>query len=523
MKAYDEILEQADIAVESGHVKEAIDLFQKAITVRPDFIDGHYKLALLYNRQGSLDEAVAGFKHVIDLNSRESSAWNNLGVLYYIRNDFEQAEQAFREATTCDEKYGDAWYGLGRVLVKQDRREEANDALCQCIRWDPLNHKAQHMLDDLAFKPTLKHVQNLHIGFVTIWFERGQSYVTKTLRDVTAEGHETFVFARTGGVGNQPMLETGGFWDVPNLTTYRQYVIPPDVLMKWIKDNRLDVVVFNEEYDWELVRAAKSTGAKVVTYLDYYKDDWMPSMQLYDAVLCSTFRTFYLVKEFCNAYHIGWAVDTDLFCPKEAGNGEYTFFHNAGWLGINYRKMTPAVILAFDAISNYLPDATLFVHSQAELTKLPPEIVKIIKKNERITYHIETLPAPGLYHKGRILVFPSKLEGLGLPLFEGMACGLPAIVTDAPPMNEFVENGKNGILVKVAKKVTRGDHISFPETIVNVNDLAKKMYALGKDDDQINEMGMNARSYAQNHLSLDRLRQRIQLLLNDITKLINDG
>ena len=131
------------------------------------------------------------------------------------------------------------------------------------------------------------------------------------------------------------------------------------------------MIIFNEEYDWNLVAAAKNTGIQVLTYLDYYSEVWKPYIRLYDAVLCSTKRTFLMVKDICNAHYIGWGVDTELFRPGESEDKKYTYFHNAGWLGNNYRKMTPSVIIAFDAVSRFLTEATLFIHAQAELEKLP--------------------------------------------------------------------------------------------------------------------------------------------------------
>jgi len=348
------------------------------------------------------------------------------------------------------------------------------------------------------------------IGFVSIWFERGQSYVTKILRDVLAAEHKTFVFARSGAVFGQTKLETEGFWAVPNLTTHADYQIPAGRLCEWIRTNRLDAVVFNEEYDWRLVQAAKDTGVKVLTYLDYYKDEWAPLMRLYDAVLCSSRRSFDMLKEVCQAYYIGWGIDTDLFRPEDGPGGKFTFFHNAGWLGINYRKMTPAVILAFDALSRRLPDATLLIHAQVGIEKLPAEAAAIVRRNRRITYRIATVPAPGLYHEGRILLFPTKLEGLGLPLLEGLACGLPAIATDAPPMNEFVRDGVTGLLVRVAQKIERTDRIAFPETLVDVNDLSYKMAIMAAIPEQVAVMSNNARSYAQENLSLAGLASRIR-------------
>ena len=46
-----------------------------------------------------------------------------------------------------------------------------------------------------------------------------------------------------------------------------------------------------------------------------------------------------------------------------------------------------------------------------------------------------------------MLPFPSRYEGFGLPLLEGMAAGTPVISTDIPVVNEIIEHGKNGLLI----------------------------------------------------------------------------
>lgn len=356
----------------------------------------------------------------------------------------------------------------------------------------------------------------LRIGFVTVWFERGQSYVTKTLRDALESEHETFVFARSGIVQETPKHETCGQWAVPNLTTHSTYDIPADTLLSWTRANALDVVVFNEEHDWALVAAVKEAGLTVVTYLDYYKADWAPHMRLYDVVLCSTQRTYELVRDVCRAVYVGWCVDTDVFRPRRAIEPRATFFHNAGWLGINYRKMTPAAILAFDAVKHALPHATMFIHAQVGPEKLPPSTQRILARQKGITYHVETLPPPGHYHRGQILLFPSKLEGLGLPLPEAMACGLPVIATDAPPMNEFIRHGRTGLLVRVAERVTRRDAIAFPETLVDVGDLVACMVELGRDPERARAMGGAARAYAVRALSREAFGTRVRRLFEKL-------
>lgn len=521
--SYRQLVMRAQQLAESGAHADAVGAYREAAALAPDRPDAHYDLALVHHQGGELVKAVACFEKVSMLTPEDATVWNNLGVLHYGQGEMDAAAAAFREALSRDRRYVDAWYGLAKVLVGRGCTGEAARALRACLRWEPQHDRAREVLDGLRAEAELPRVVGLRIGLVSIWFERGQAYVTKTLRDVLARHQATFVLARTGGVYGQAKLETQGFWDVPNLTVHPDYRIPPSKLTEWIRQNRLDAVVFNEEYDWDLVRAAKSAGVKVLTYLDYYKESWKPLMFLYDGVLCSTLRTFYLVRDVCEAHYVGWAVDTDLFRPREGASGEgdkFTFFHNAGWLGINYRKMTPAVIEAFDRVSHDLPGATLLVHAQAELERLPPRVVRIVHENPRITYGVETVPAPGLYHQGRILLFPTKLEGLGLPLLEGMACGLSAIATDAPPMNEFVRDGYNGLLVRVARTETRADNIAFPETIVDLNHLAHRMLELGRDEVRVKEMGSNARRYALEHLSGDRLAEKVNSVL---VSLLEDG
>lgn len=471
---------------ENGLYKEAIESYKKAVENDPFFISAYYNLALLYHQIKQYDNAIINLKKVIELNPNDVSAFNNLGVIYFANSMLNEAKVHFEKALLIETNYKEARDNLKKVQQKLQQKILIQSPTEQSINTQHNNKKY------------------LKIGFVSVWFERGQAYVTKTLRDVIAQEHETFVFARTGSVYGRPMLQTDGIWAVPNLMIFDDYVIPHEVLGKWIDNNAIDVVIFNEEYDWSLVDFCKKKGIKVITYLDYYKDDWKPYMHLYNAVLCSTKRTFHLVKNFSNAYYIGWGIDTELFKPSNNDEKKYTFFHNAGWLGINYRKMTPAVIFAFDAISRYNPDITLFIHAQAELERLPPEIVTIVRNNPRITYHVETVPAPGLYHKGSILVFPSKLEGLGLPLLEGMACCLPAIATDAPPMNEFVQDGYNGLLVKVAQRFTRQDNIAFPEEIVDINDLTLKMDYFMKNPELVHKMQKNARNSVNNYTTFGK-------------------
>lgn len=55
----------------------------------------------------------------------------------------------------------------------------------------------------------------------------------------------------------------------------------------------------------------------------------------------------------------------------------------------------------------------------------------------------------GLFSASDIYLQPSKAEGLGLPVMEAMACGIPVVATDTGALHELLENGR-GFLVDSA-------------------------------------------------------------------------
>ncbi|WP_322815500.1 glycosyltransferase family 4 protein [Chloroflexus sp.] len=52
-----------------------------------------------------------------------------------------------------------------------------------------------------------------------------------------------------------------------------------------------------------------------------------------------------------------------------------------------------------------------------------------------------------LLRASAVLPFPSRYEGFGLPVLEGMAAGVPVVSTDIPVINELIRDGEDGLLV----------------------------------------------------------------------------
>lgn len=59
-----------------------------------------------------------------------------------------------------------------------------------------------------------------------------------------------------------------------------------------------------------------------------------------------------------------------------------------------------------------------------------------IKENVVLSGYVSEETLLSLYNKAAVFVYPSLYEGFGLPPLEAMACGVPVIISDIPPLRE---------------------------------------------------------------------------------------
>ena len=214
-----------------------------------------------------------------------------------------------------------------------------------------------------------------------------------------------------------------------------------------------------------------------------------------------------------NAWYIPWGADLSLFSPKkkEVQKKALTFFHNAGMNP--YRKGSDLVIQAFASMKE--KDCKLIIHAQVGPDVLEATIRHMLD-DERITWIQEEVPAPGLYHLGDVYVYPSRLDGIGLSLPEALACGLPAIVPNEGPMNEFVFDGLNGKWVDVARRWKREDGYFWPMNEVKVSALAEAMDEIALDKGQLSLWKDRGISFTQKHLNWHKNAAGLSALLQGV-------
>jgi glycosyltransferase involved in cell wall biosynthesis len=156
----------------------------------------------------------------------------------------------------------------------------------------------------------------------------------------------------------------------------------------------------------------------------------------------------------------------------------------------------------------------LLVRGQVERKRNP--LAEVAARDDRIVVELEDRPTDEHLRQFAacdVCLSPSRWEGLGLPLYEAIAFGLPTITNDAPPMNEVVENDVNGVCVRsVPWGEARSGILAFdPDT----GELAAAIERLA-DDSERERLAAGARELRDGERSWSRTVEGVGELLERV-------
>jgi len=320
----------------------------------------------------------------------------------------------------------------------------------------------------------------LRIGIVACWINRGQGVLARQLRSALAElGHETFVLARPWkGPWKAEAARGDDVWDQPGVTPASHFETPIGEYMEWASATGIEVAFFDQNYQFEEVAALRRQGVKTVgrfVWESFSTEHVEPALMAYDVIYsltrCEQERYWGFGIE---SPYVAWGCHPELFEVTPRRDPErVTFHYHAGLLG--KRKPYREVVEAFMRTGN--PNLRLLIKAQIERhTEFLSQAVKRDPRIEPIIADLQSLEHLQLFADSDVCLAPARWEGLGVHLYEAIAFGMPIITNDAPPMNELVEDGLNGLLVG-----SRQDGVAnsgIPAYAPDVEDLANAIERL---------------------------------------------
>ncbi|MBA2523224.1 MAG: glycosyltransferase family 4 protein [Solirubrobacterales bacterium] len=312
----------------------------------------------------------------------------------------------------------------------------------------------------------------MKVGIVSKWTASGQAVVARQIRSALDElGHETFVLARPGSGPRAQQAAEGErdpVWDQPGVTEGSTHEMAVEEYQRWAKENRLEAVLCDENYQWEAIRSLRESGIQTIGRFvwEYFAAEHVaPAREAYDTIYSLTKAEQQRYGKLgIESPYVQWGIHPELLAGKDdhdfpsrscAPTGEtggaaedlvgvISFYFPGSFLG--RRKPIRKVIRAFGKAKG----EHLRLLINAQVPRNDDALREAAAADPRIELMLED--EPEAEHRRRfascdVCLAPSRWEGLGLPLFEATAFGLPIITNDKPPMSEMVIDDRSGILV----------------------------------------------------------------------------
>ena len=138
-----------------GKLDAAAQAFQSILTINPRSAETHNNLGVVFKEQGNLNGAIEEYRAALELKPAHAEALNNLGVAYKEQGRLDEAKTSFQEALKHKPSYANAHYNLGLTLLWQQRRPEAMDCFRQSANLT-YNHQRPVFIRSVT-KARIKH------------------------------------------------------------------------------------------------------------------------------------------------------------------------------------------------------------------------------------------------------------------------------------------------------------------------------------------------------------------------------
>ncbi len=129
-----------------GEYQKAIDAYQEALRLRPNFKSVYNNLAVCYGELKMFEQAESSLAKVIELEPNDFYAMNNLAVLYIETQRMSAAQKIAERAVAIEPGYVNGRVTLGSVYAMTGQLDKAREQFTEALRLDPDNRSARSNL-----------------------------------------------------------------------------------------------------------------------------------------------------------------------------------------------------------------------------------------------------------------------------------------------------------------------------------------------------------------------------------------
>jgi tetratricopeptide (TPR) repeat protein len=129
-----------------GRAQDAIGHYEEVLRIQPDDADAHYNLALAFRQVGQLDEAIHHDERAVQIKPDFAVAHYNLGNVLVQAGRVQDGIGHYEQALRIQPDYAEAHNNLGVALLQLRRSQEAMGHFEQAVRIKPDYAEAHYNL-----------------------------------------------------------------------------------------------------------------------------------------------------------------------------------------------------------------------------------------------------------------------------------------------------------------------------------------------------------------------------------------
>jgi len=123
--------------LKKGQAHEAIEQFQKAVEIYPNYTVAQNNLGNTLAHIGQLDAAIAQYQKALEINPTDAGGHFNLGVAFSQKGRLDEAIAQYEKALEINPNYAEAHANLGNALLQYGQLDEAIDQYQMALKINP--------------------------------------------------------------------------------------------------------------------------------------------------------------------------------------------------------------------------------------------------------------------------------------------------------------------------------------------------------------------------------------------------
>ena len=126
-----------NVFLQQGKLEAAIDSYKQALKIQPDYPQAHNNLGNVFQLQGKLEAAIESYQQALKIQPENAQTHCNLGNVFQLQGKLEAAIESYQQTLKIQPNYADVHEQLGNIFHQQGKLEAAIDSYQQALKIQP--------------------------------------------------------------------------------------------------------------------------------------------------------------------------------------------------------------------------------------------------------------------------------------------------------------------------------------------------------------------------------------------------